>query len=59
MYSKKRITIDIEYATEYQEYMSDDMIKITLQVFKNSIETKHKQNKFTIKEKPLSIKKTD
>jgi len=29
MYSKKRITIDIEYATEYQEYMSDDMIKIT------------------------------
>ena len=54
MYSKKRITIDIEYATEYQEYMSDDMIKIALQVFKNSIETKHKQNKFTISVKPLS-----
>ena len=42
MYSKKRITIDIEYATEYQEYMTDDLLRITLQVLKNSTETKHK-----------------
>jgi hypothetical protein len=45
---KHRFTLEIEYGSDWQKNLGEQMLAVFLQVFKSNIESKHKKNRVNI-----------